>query len=128
MITYKNQQKKYPYIIFKVKPTINNFFITLTDKVGNVVLSKNAGSLKFKGRKKKSPYVAGLVMEKVLQTAQQLRIKLCSLELNGFVRNNVNRTLVKKIAQSRIKRKFFSIQYKKLQTHNGVRKSKKRRI
>ena len=40
----------------KIKPTLNNIFITLTDDKGNVLISKHAGLLDFKGSKNKKFY------------------------------------------------------------------------
>ena len=49
-----NKKNIYNFAYIKVKPTSNNIFITLTDISGNVILSKHAGLLNYKGSKKKN--------------------------------------------------------------------------
>ena len=44
----------YNFAYLKIKPTSNNIFITLTDVNGNVLISKHAGLLDYKGSKKKT--------------------------------------------------------------------------
>lgn len=51
-LTKKQINQNFGYI--KIKPTFNNIFITLTDVAGNVLISKHAGILEFKGSKKKN--------------------------------------------------------------------------
>ena len=49
-----NSEKNYNFGFIKIKLTINNIFITLTDINGNVIITKRAGLLEFKGSKKNS--------------------------------------------------------------------------
>ena len=39
----------YHIAYLKIRPTLNNIFITLTDIAGNVLLIRNSGILRFKG-------------------------------------------------------------------------------
>jgi len=52
--------------IIKIRLTLNNLFITLTDFKGNVLASKHSG-LRFKSHKRKTPYVASVVLEDVIR-------------------------------------------------------------
>jgi ribosomal protein S11 len=51
----------------KIRPTVNNIFITLTNTKGNVLVSSHSGLLKFKGSKKRTAYIAGLVIKNVVR-------------------------------------------------------------
>ena len=68
----KQTTENFGYI--KIKPTFNNIFITLTDKNGNVLISKHAGLLEFKGSKKKTPYVASQVLKDLMFDLEKLNI------------------------------------------------------
>ena len=83
-ITKKINNYNFGYI--KVKPSSNNIFITLTDAQGNVLLSKHAGLLNFKGSKKKTPFVASQVVRNLIEEAKALIKKYSEQQKN--VRNN----------------------------------------
>jgi len=55
----------------KIKPTVNNIFITLTDTRGKVLVSSHSGLLKIKGSKKRTAYVAGLVVRNLMKTVKK---------------------------------------------------------
>jgi len=48
------KEKIYNFGFIKVKPTVNNIFITLTDFHGNVLVTTHSGLLKFTGAKKRT--------------------------------------------------------------------------
>ena len=81
----KSNEHNFGYI--KIKPTSNNIFITLTDIKGNVLISKHAGLLDFKGSKKKTPFVAGQIIRNLIEEIKQsnLDIKLYILLITSSV-------------------------------------------
>lgn len=115
--------------IIKIKPTLNNIFITLTDLAGNVILSKHSGSLKFKGSKKKSPYVAGLVIRELFKDLSQLDIKIKSyiVQIQSFIRNSMINGVMKQLKILKINNIIF-IQFVNKRIDGTMRLKKKRRL
>ena len=119
---------KHNFGYLKVKPTTNNIFLTLSDEKGNVIISKHAGSIKIKGTQKRTPFIAGQVCEHLLTELERnnINIKLWILQIDGFIKNNLVKTVVKKL---RSKEKYiFYIEYIRRKAHNGLRKKKDRRL
>lgn len=88
-----NDQKVINFAIIKIKLTINNLFITLTDLSGNVLITKNSGLFNFKSYKRKTPYVASVVVKHLFLTLQKsnLNIKLFILQFHGHeFRSSIN--------------------------------------
>lgn len=113
----------------KVKPTLNNIFITLTDIKGNVLISKHAGLIKFKGSKKRTPYVAGQVVKNLILSLNKLniKIKLFILQIKGYIKGSNINNIVRQLAALNI-RNIFYIEYLNIKNHNGLRLKKKRRL
>lgn len=123
------QNKKINFGLLKIKPTSNNIFITLTDFTGNVILSKHGGSLKFKGAKKRTSFVAGLIIKDLFAKLKKLNIKIkCIIaQVHGHIRNNAVHNVMKQLRKLRI-RKIIYIEYINKKVHNGLRPKKKRRL
>lgn len=117
------------FSFIKIKPTLNNIFITITDQSGNVLISQHAGSLNFKGSKKKTPYVAGLVIRDAFTKLSNLDIviKAYIIQIQGNIRTGAINNIIKQIKSLRIKKVFF-IQYVNKQLHGNIRLKKKRRL
>ena len=113
----------------KVKPTLNNIFITLTDIKGNVLISKHAGLIKFKGSKKRTPYVAGQVVKNLILSLNKLniKVKLFILQIKGYIKGSNINNIVRQLAALNI-RNIFYIEYLNIKNHNGLRLKKKRRL
>jgi small subunit ribosomal protein S11 len=113
----------------KIKPTVNNIFVTLTDNNGNVIVSNHSGLLKFKGSKKRTAYIAGLVLKNVIKTIKKknLQIKGYIVQLYGSLKNWSFKIAIKKLYELKIRNIFF-LQYIISHTHNGLRNKKKRRL
>ena len=126
-INKKSTNLNFAYI--KVKPTSNNIFITLTDISGNVLISKHAGLLSYKGSKKKTPFVASQVMKDLIEEVQKsnIDIKLYILQINGYIRNSSINSVIRELDNMQINNIFY-IEYKNIKTHNGLRLKKKRRL
>jgi hypothetical protein len=123
-------QKIINFGIIKVKYTLNNLFITLTDLAGNVLITKHSGLLKFKSYKRKTPYVAGVVLRQLIHAINKsnLKIKLFILQINTYRSfPNVNKSIGKSLNKFKLKNLLcFQRKFKKI--HNGIRLKKKRRI
>lgn len=113
----------------KIKPTLNNIFITLTDDKGNVLVSKHAGLLDFKGSKKKTPYVAGLVVKDLMLEVKNLNLlfKTFILQIQGYIRSGATNNIVKQLKDLKINNIIY-IEYVNKRVHNGLRAKKKRRL
>lgn len=124
----KNNEHNFGYI--KIKPTSNNIFITLTDIKGNVLISKHAGLLDFKGsKKKKTPFVAGQIIRNLMEEIKQsnLDIKLYILQVRGYIRNSSINSIIRELDTLNINNIFY-IEYVNIKCHNGLRLKKKRRL
>jgi small subunit ribosomal protein S11 len=119
----------YNFCYLKVKPTSNNIFITLTDSLGNVLLSKHAGLLNYTGSKKKTPYVAAQVIKNLINEIKQSNttIKLYILQINGYIRSSSINSIVRELDTLNINNIFY-IEYINIKSHNGLRLKKKRRL
>jgi len=115
--------------VIKIRRTLNNIFITLTNIDGNVLISKHAGLLKFRGNKKRTPYVAGQVLKALINDIDKLNIHILYyiLQINRTVRRNVVRNIIKDFAIFG-KIKIFYLELKISRAHNGLRLKKKRRL
>lgn len=113
----------------KIRPTLNNIFITLTDNKGNVLISKHAGMLEFTGTKKRTPYVASRVLSALIKDIQKLETKIDGyiIQIHGFIRNSSISSVMKQFSTMRVKNAFY-IEYITMRCHNGLRKKKKRRL
>ena len=63
-----------------ITSTFNNTLVTITDKDGNAVTWASAGTIGFKGSKKKTPYAAGMSAEaagKAAYDAGMRKIEVC---------------------------------------------------
>ena len=121
--------KKYNFGYIKVKPTSNNIFITITDSKGNVLISKHAGLLDFKGSKKKTPFVAAQVLRNLLEEVKtsNIEIKLYILQINGYIRNSSINNVVRELDDLKINNIFY-IEYLNKRNHGIMRLKKQRRL
>jgi len=65
-----------------IQATFNNTIITVTDQNGDVLAWASAGMVGFKGPKKATPYAAGQVVKKVVESLEPYGVK----EVNVFVK------------------------------------------
>jgi len=126
-LTKKQINQNFGYI--KIKPTFNNIFITLTDVAGNVLISKHAGILEFKGSKKKTPYVASQVLKELITDLEKLNINIQAfvVQVRGYIRSGVINSVIKQLSSFNLNNIFY-LEYLTTRTHNGLRKKKKRRL
>ena len=66
-----------------IKATFNNTIITLTDKNGNAISWKSAGSLGFKGSRKSTPFAASQAAEEVAKEAMDRGLVTVEVRVKG---------------------------------------------
>ena len=76
--------KNVPEGIAHVHSTFNNTITTLTDKDGNVISWASAGTIGYKGSKKKTPYAAGMSAEAAAKVAMDNGVKKVEVFVKGL--------------------------------------------
>ncbi len=102
----------------------NNTIITLTDQFGNVLESKSAGKLGFKGSKKSTPFAASKVAEAIGQIADKMGIKKVKIFVKGV--GSGRESAVRSIANQGFE--IVSIKDTTPIPHNGCRQRKPRKL
>lgn len=64
-------KKNIPEAQAHIHSTYNNTVVSITDKNGNVISWASAGTIGYKGSKKKTPFAAGLSAEAAAQSAKE---------------------------------------------------------
>lgn len=67
-----------------VQATFNNTIVSVTDQNGDVLGWASAGMVGFKGPKKATPYAAGQVVKKVLDTIESVGLKEVNVYVKGI--------------------------------------------
>ena len=102
----------------------NNTIVTLTDTVGNVLASKSAGKLGFKGSKKSTPFAASKVAETLGAVAEKMGIKKIQIVVKGI--GSGRESALRSIANQGFE--ISSIKDVTPVPHNGCRPKKPRRL
>jgi len=102
----------------------NNTIVTLTDTVGNVLASKSAGKLGFKGSKKSTPFAASKVAETLGAVAEKMGIKKIQIVVKGI--GSGRESALRSIANQGFE--ISSIKDVTPIPHNGCRPKKPRRL
>lgn len=102
----------------------NNTIVTLTDTVGNVLVSKSAGKLGFKGSKKSTPFAASKVAETLGAVAEKIGIKKIQIVIKGI--GSGRESALRSIANQGFE--ISSIKDVTPIPHNGCRPKKPRRL
>jgi small subunit ribosomal protein S11 len=102
----------------------NNTIATLTNKKGDVLASKSAGALGFKGTKKSTSFAAGRVAEAIANICKKFNIEKIEILVKGIGagRESAVRTLITKGLN------VVSIKDITPIPHNGCRPKKVRRV
>ncbi len=99
-MAYKSRKRKVkkniPEGIANIRVSYNNTIVTITDKEGNAVSWASAGTLGYKGSKKKTPYAAGLAAESAAKAAYDLGMRTVEVNINGVApsRDTALRSLI----------------------------------
>ncbi|MDD4358892.1 MAG: 30S ribosomal protein S11 [Candidatus Pacebacteria bacterium] len=110
--------------IFFIFSSYNNTIITLTDQFGNVLDSRSAGRLGFKGSKKSTPFAASKVAEALGQLAEKMGIKKVKLFVKGV--GSGRESAIRSIANQGFE--ILSIKDTTPIPHNGCRQRRPRRL
>jgi small subunit ribosomal protein S11 len=107
-----------------VSSSYNNTIITLTNSRGEVIVSKSAGAVGFKGAKKATSFAASRVAEAVMNVCKKLGMEKAEVFIKGVGsgRESAVRTLVNQGLN------VVSIKDVTPVAHNGVRPKKVRRV
>ena len=107
-----------------VSSSYNNTIVTLTDARGNVLASKSAGAVGFKGTKKSTSFAASRVAEAIVNVAKKIAMEKVEVYIKGVGagRESALRTLVGQGLN------VVSIKDVTPIPHNGVKPKKVRRI
>ena len=67
-----------------IQSTFNNTIVTITDKEGNVISWASAGTIGYKGSKKKTPFAAGTSAEACGRAAMDCGVKKVEVHVKGL--------------------------------------------
>ncbi len=77
-------KKNIPEAVAHIKSTYNNTIVTITDKEGNVISWASAGTIGYKGSKKKTPFAAGTSAEAAGRAAMECGVKKVEVHVKGL--------------------------------------------
>ena len=80
----KRVKKNIPEGQAHIHSTYNNTIVTLTDNDGNVVSWASAGTVGYKGSKKKTPYAAGMSAEAAGKAAYDMGMRKVEVRVKGL--------------------------------------------
>ncbi|MAQ87796.1 MAG: 30S ribosomal protein S11 [Candidatus Marinimicrobia bacterium] len=120
----KNKKKIDSHGVAHIKSTFNNTHVTLTDKLGNVIVWEKAGTSGFKGSRKSTAYAATMAAEKAAQTALSLGLSSVDVEVKGPGSGRESAIRALAVAGMQI----TSIKDVTPLPHNGCRPPKRRRV
>ena len=73
-----------PEAVAHIHSTYNNTIVTITDKDGNVLSWASAGTIGYKGSKKKTPFAAGTSAEAAGRAALDCGVKKVEVHVKGL--------------------------------------------
>ena len=122
----KKKKKKSvdPQGVAHIKATFNNTHVTLTDKMGNVIVWEKAGTSGFKGSRKSTAYAATMAADKAAQTALSLGMASVDVEVKGP--GSGRESAIRALAVAGLQ--ISSIKDVTPLPHNGCRPPKRRRV
>ena len=77
-------KKNIPEAVAHIHSTYNNTIVTISDKEGNVISWASAGTIGYKGSKKKTPYAAGMSAEAAAKSAVDSGVKKVEVFVKGL--------------------------------------------
>ena len=123
-IKKKKKKNVEPQGVAHIKSTFNNTHVTLTDKVGNVIVWEKAGTSGFKGSRKSTAYAATMAAEKAAQAALSLGLSSVDVEVKGP--GSGRESAIRALAVAGIQ--ITSIKDVTPLPHSGCRPPKRRRV
>jgi len=124
--TSKKKKKKSvePHGVAHIKSTFNNTHVTLTDRLGNVIIWEKAGTSGFKGSRKSTAFAATMAAEKAAQAALSKGLASVDVEVKGPGAGRESAIRALAVAGLQI----TSIKDVTPLPHNGCRPPKRRRV
>ena len=124
--TSKKKKKKNvePHGVAHIKSTFNNTHVTLTDRLGNVIIWEKAGTSGFKGSRKSTAFAATMAAEKAAQAALSMGLASVDVEVKGPGAGRESAIRALAVAGLQI----TSIKDVTPLPHNGCRPPKRRRV
>jgi small subunit ribosomal protein S11 len=113
-----------PAGVAHIKATFNNTHITVTDKLGNVLVWEKAGTSGFKGSRKSTAFAATLAAEKVAKEA--INMGLISVDVRVKGPGSGRESSIRALAVAGLQ--ITSIRDVTPLPHNGCRPPKRRRV
>ena len=120
----KKQSITDPAGVAHIKATFNNTHITMTDKLGNVLLWEKAGTSGFEGSRKSTAYAATMAAEKVAKEAINLGLTSVDVRVKGP--GSGRESAIRALAVAGLQ--ITSIRDVTPLPHNGCRPPKRRRV
>ena len=77
-------KKNIPEAQAHIHSTYNNTVVSITDKDGNVISWASAGTIGYKGSKKKTPFAAGQSAEAAARSAMEYGVKKVEVFVKGL--------------------------------------------
>ena len=77
-------KKNIPEAVAHIHSTYNNTIVTISDKEGNVISWASAGTIGYKGSKKKTPFAAGMSAEAAAKAAVDSGVKKVEVFVKGL--------------------------------------------
>ena len=77
-------KKNIPEAQAHIHSTYNNTIVTITDKDGNVISWASAGTIGYKGSKKKTPFAAGMSAEAAAKSAMEQGVVKVEVFVKGL--------------------------------------------
>ena len=107
-----------------VQATFNNTIVTVTDEQGNTVAWGSTGASGFSGSRKSTPYAANMVAKDVFEKAKKYNLMNIKVVVKGI--GPGRESAIRGLAGTGLN--LTSIQDATPIAHNGVRRSKPRRV
>tara|TARA_B100000700_G_scaffold69228_1_gene76721 strand:+ start:161 stop:547 length:387 start_codon:yes stop_codon:yes gene_type:complete len=124
--TSKKKKKKSvePHGVAHIKSTFNNTHVTLTDRLGNVIIWEKAGTSGFKGSRKSTAFAATMAAEKAAHAALSMGLASVDVEVKGP--GSGRESAIRALAVAGLQ--ITSIKDVTPLPHNGCRPPKRRRV
>ena len=123
-VTKKKEKKNIASGVVHIQATFNNTIVTITDVYGNAISWASAGSLKFRGARKSTPFAAQITSETAAKKAIEHGLKSVEVYVKG---PGVGREAAIRALQG-VGLKISVIKDVTPIPHNGCRPRKKRRV
>ena len=120
----KKKKSVEPHGIAHIKSTFNNTHVTLTDRLGNVIIWEKAGTSGFKGSRKSTAFAATMAAEKAAQSALSMGLASVDVEVKGPGAGR--ESAIRALAVTGLQ--ITSIKDVTPLPHNGCRPPKRRRV